>query len=162
MSAPTDFAPAVKVSGVCSMFYWLWLTHWGCIGGIRNLHPQAALIMAIQLASKSDNRLCSKHKGSSSSCLPDPSSEFISSAAATAHALRRLEDGSFDQDQRPKPFLQSLFSSSTFLSLFGIHKDEDESTRGKERRTSHHHRRSACQKRNTAGHGECTDQPWGF
>lgn len=80
-------------------------------GGIRNLHSQAALVMAIQLASKDDARLCPP--------MPSPSS---SSKSAT-HPI--LDSAHEDTKDAPTPFLQSLFSSSAFLSLFGLHADRE-------------------------------------
>ncbi|ORY94774.1 hypothetical protein BCR43DRAFT_506720 [Syncephalastrum racemosum] len=79
-------------------------------GGIRNLHSQAALVMAIQLASKQDARLC-----------PPPAVTSPSPSKPASHSV--LDHASKDTKDAPTPFLQSLFSSSAFLTLFGLHAD---------------------------------------
>ncbi|KAI8147255.1 hypothetical protein BJV82DRAFT_509066 [Fennellomyces sp. T-0311] len=93
-------------------------------GGIRNLHRQAALVMSIQLASKQESRLCQHH---------------TPHETTVQHAWTEDDEEDEDQDQRParaKPFLQSLFSSSSFLSLFGMqveHEQVDKKTRRRRR-----------------------------
>ncbi|KAI9489257.1 hypothetical protein BDB00DRAFT_634473 [Zychaea mexicana] len=86
-------------------------------GGIRNLHRQAALVMSIQLASKPESRLCQYHT-------------FYETAPKAQHAwAAEEEDEEEEQHQQParaKPFLLSLFSSSSFLSLFGMQVDHDQ------------------------------------
>ncbi|KAG1639659.1 hypothetical protein G6F44_007612 [Rhizopus delemar] len=69
-------------------------------GGILNLQPQAALIMSIQLASMPDSRLCTKNSFSDKSL------------SQKREPLQQEE-----KDSAPKPFLQSLFNSSSFSSL---------------------------------------------
>ncbi|KAG0166371.1 hypothetical protein DFQ28_008287 [Apophysomyces sp. BC1034] len=80
-------------------------------GGILNLHPQAALVMAIQLASKAEHRFCSGKRVN-----PISRTCTVESAESSASIVRVFADD--DQSQVFKPFLQTLFSSSPFLSLF--------------------------------------------
>ncbi|KAI9243540.1 hypothetical protein BY458DRAFT_530581 [Sporodiniella umbellata] len=68
-------------------------------GGILNLQPQAALIMAIQLASMRDSRQCTR----------DSEAKPVTEKAKGSQKIIEA--------QTPKPFLQSLFNSSSFANL---------------------------------------------
>ncbi|KAF7730710.1 hypothetical protein EC973_001659 [Apophysomyces ossiformis] len=93
-------------------------------GGILNLHPQAALVMAIQLAAKPERRFCSENKPDitiNNTCT----TESAESSTSMAHVLTEE-----NQNSVFKPFLHTVFSSSPFLSLFTL---KDERTRIKRR-----------------------------
>ncbi|KAI9316288.1 hypothetical protein BX666DRAFT_1859022 [Dichotomocladium elegans] len=85
--------------------------------GVRNLPHHAALVMAMQLAAQPENRLC-----------------ILDAEAALA---ANEDDDNDDEGKRAhtqQPFLQCLFSSSKFLSLFGVHdKDLEPKMRRKKR-----------------------------
>lgn len=86
------------------------------LGGIRNLHTQAALVMSIQLASRPEDRFCTNDIRASSNAT----SSVIQKALAEDD-----EDEESDDEHKNKPFLQSLFSSSAFLSLFGLQREKE-------------------------------------
>ncbi|CDH57609.1 probable e3 ubiquitin-protein ligase hectd2-like [Lichtheimia corymbifera JMRC:FSU:9682] len=98
-------------------------------GGIRNLHTQAALVMSIQLASRPEDRFCTNEMRASSNST---SSSVIQKALADDE-----EDDESDDfgEHKSKPFLQSLFSSSAFLSLFGLQREQkDVSSKNRRRK----------------------------
>ncbi|CAO3702770.1 unnamed protein product [Rhizopus stolonifer] len=77
-------------------------------GGILNLQPQAALIMAIQLASMPESRLCIKD---SDYKIPPPRTKTTTTTTIVEKRSQEI------QPQTAKPFLQSLFNSSSFANL---------------------------------------------
>lgn len=75
-------------------------------GGILSLQPQAALIMSIQLASMPGSR----------TCVQRPTTKHTAKTSATQKP-RSTHHHAQQQENQPKPFLQSLFSSTPFMSL---------------------------------------------
>ncbi|KAI8077290.1 uncharacterized protein B0P05DRAFT_579659 [Gilbertella persicaria] len=80
-------------------------------GGIMSLQPQAALIMAIQLASMPNSRLCSIQRKS------------IVENSQCYYSL------SNDPTTTTKPFLQSLFASTPFSDLLLKQKTQQQTSR---------------------------------
>ncbi|KAI9278362.1 hypothetical protein BDA99DRAFT_491964 [Phascolomyces articulosus] len=116
-------------------------------GGISNLHRQAALVMSIQLASKPESRLCQHYRKKHSSNHHHHTTPYETTKThplwkteededdveedEEEEQVRRVTENDPDQKQyqsptRAKPFLQSLFSSSSFLSLFGMQVENQE------------------------------------
>ncbi|CEG68737.1 hypothetical protein RMATCC62417_04941 [Rhizopus microsporus] len=82
-------------------------------GGILNLQPQAAFIMAIQLASMPESRLCTTTKQSTKKKISLPE-----------------KNTTRQQDKHvPKSFLQSLFSSTSFSNLLENNKKGSKRTK---------------------------------
>lgn len=100
------------------------------LGGIHNLHTQAALVMSIQLASRPEDRFCTNEMRASTNST--------SSSSVIQKALADDDDDDESDDfgeHKSKPFLQSLFSSSAFLSLFGLQREQkDVSSKNRRRK----------------------------
>ncbi|KAG2224509.1 hypothetical protein INT45_004354 [Circinella minor] len=134
-------------------------------GGISNLHRQAALVMSIQLASKPESRLCQHHHASyettttnkhiwNTSIEEDGEEEeddFYHEEVEDQKYHHHYQQQEKQEDQYPtraKPFLQSLFSSSSFLSLFGMQVEHDkQSTHNDSNKLSKNSRRRRRSKR---------------
>lgn len=123
------FALRVVVWFYCRyVSFFIQLTLKNDLGGIRNLHTQAALVMSIQLASRPEDRFCTNE-------MRAPSN---STSSVIQKALADDEDDDESDDfgeHKSKPFLQSLFSSSAFLSLFGLQREQkDVSSKNRRRK----------------------------
>ncbi|CAO3640111.1 unnamed protein product [Mucor hiemalis] len=93
-------------------------------GGILSLQPQAALIMSIQLASMPGSRSCG------------PTTKHIAKTSVTQKTRSTLPK---QQENQPKPFLQSLFSSTPFMGLLNKQQNEKEiEPISSPTKTSHH------------------------
>ncbi|KAI8369252.1 uncharacterized protein BYT42DRAFT_647962 [Radiomyces spectabilis] len=116
-------------------------------GGILSTNPQATLIISIQLASKPESRFCTMRQNNShttcnniSSCSSSSSSSASCSSESPGSIAHVLLENFEKRNVRPvKPFLQSLFTSAAFLSIFGITPKQEKSHVSSTRRRKSSH-----------------------